>query len=99
VKIRLWLFGCLLVSANASASGHSVLLTWTQSGSPNIVSNEVNCGHVSGGPYPWHRTTRYAATSMTVQNVNSGTFYCMVTATNDLGEVSIASNEVEVDVP
>jgi hypothetical protein len=88
---------CLLASANASV--HSVILNWTQSNSSNIVSNEVYCGHVSGGPYPRHRATKYPETSMTVKNVHSGTYYCVVTAIDSQGMESIASNEVEVVVP
>jgi hypothetical protein len=90
-------FVCLL--ASASASVHSVTLNWTQSDSPNIASNEVYCGHVSGGPYPWHRRTKAPETSMTVPGVNSGTYYCMVTAIDGQGMESVASNEVEVAVP
>jgi hypothetical protein len=99
VKLRYALLVCLLVSANASTNGHSVTLSWTQSDSPNIVSNEVYCGPVSGGPYSFHRNTRHPATSLIVPKVHSGTYYCVVTAINDLGEESDPSNEVEVDVP
>jgi hypothetical protein len=88
---------CLLVSAYANAS--TVTLTWTQSDSPGIVYNKVYCGYVSGGPYPWRRKTSDPATSLKVLNVNSGTYYCMVTAIDGQGIESVASNEVKVVVP
>ena len=90
-------FVCLMASANASV--HSVTLNWTQSNSSNIVCNKVYCGRVSGGPYPWHRTTQHLETTMTMKKVNSGTYYCMVTAIDSQGIESTASNEVEVLVP
>ena len=90
-------FVCLLASANASI--HLVTLNWTQSNSSDIVSNKVYCGRVSGGPYPWHRTTQHLETNMTIKKVNSGKYYCMVTAIDSHGMESIASNEVEVVVP
>ena len=94
---RLLVLVCLLASAYADT--HSVTLTWTQSNSPGIVSNEVHCGYVSGGPYFYHHKTRHPRTDLTVLNVSSGTYYCMVTAIDDQGQESVASNEVKVVVP
>jgi hypothetical protein len=99
VKTRYLLLGCLLVSAGAGTNDHSVTLSWTQSDSPNIVSNEVYCGRVSGGPYPFQRETLVPATSLAVPKVHSGTYYCVVTATDAQGVESGPSSELEVDVP
>ena len=63
----------------ANASVHSVTLGWTQSNNPDIVSQQGLQRACIRGPYPWHRTTEDAETSVTVQNVNSGTCYCKVT--------------------
>lgn len=88
---------CLLVSAYAGA--HTVTLHWTQSGSDDVVSNKLYCGHQSGGPYPYHRTSKHPVTGFTKLNAPSGTYYCVVTAINSWGEESKASNEVRFIVP
>jgi len=90
-------FVCLLASANASV--HTVTLYWIQSSSPDIVANKVYCGYVSGGPYPFFHKTRNPTNRLTVPNIPSGHYYCMVTAIDGQGMESVASNEVVVDVP
>lgn len=88
---------CLLASANASL--HTVTLRWTQSDSPDIVANKVYCSRVPGGPYPYYHKTSSPTTLLRLSRIPSGQYYCMVTAIDSQGMESIASNEVEVDVP
>jgi acid phosphatase type 7 len=78
----------------ASQSGKKkIALTWTQSTSPNVVSNRIYRATVSGGPYTVVATIA-AATSYQNSGLTSGTtYYYRVTAINSSGLESVQSNE------
>jgi endoglucanase len=80
-------------SLTASAGHKKVTLTWTQSASPNIVSNNVYRATVNGGPY-----TLVATIAATTTFANSGlttgtTYYYVVTAVNSSSQESPYSNQ------
>jgi fibronectin type 3 domain-containing protein len=77
----------------ASAGRKKMTLTWTQSTSPNITSNNVYRATVSGGPYTL-RATIAPATSYTDTGLTSGrTYYYVATAVNSSGLESPYSNQ------
>jgi len=80
-------------SLAASAGRRKVTLTWTQSTSANITTNNVYRALVNGGPYT--RTASVAATtSYTDSSVTTGTtYYYVVTAVNSGGLESPYSNQ------
>jgi len=70
-----------------------IALTWTQSSSPNVVSNKVYRSTVAGGPYS-PIATLPATTSYQNSGLTSGTtYYYRVTAVNSSGLESPQSNE------
>ncbi|MDE3100573.1 MAG: hypothetical protein KGJ88_13975, partial [Verrucomicrobiota bacterium] len=72
--------------------GH-IQLTWTQSSSPNITSNNIYRSTTSGGPYTLV-TTLSAATSYTDSGLGRGaTYYYVVTAVNSGNVESPYSNQ------
>ncbi len=81
-------------SLTASASGKKKInLRWTQSSSPNVVSNKVYRATASGGPYSLVATIA-ATTSYNNTGLNSGTtYYYVITAVNSGGLESTASNQ------
>jgi fibronectin type 3 domain-containing protein len=76
-------------------------LTWVQSTSPNIASNCVYRGTVSGGPYTLitspciTATTSYQDTTV----VRGNTYYFVVTAVNTSGVESANSNQATAVIP
>lgn len=80
-------------SLTASAGHKKVTLAWTQSTSPNIVSNKVYRATVNGGPYTLvatlAATTTYANTGLT----SGTTYYYVVTAVNNSSQESSYSNQ------
>jgi len=97
VKKILTVFVCLFASALAAA--YSVTFNWQQSKSPGIVADKLYCGKISGGPYPYSHQTSYPTTTLEVPKAPPGTYYCVVTAINSLGDESAPSNEVKVQIP
>ena len=78
----------------ASQSGKKkIALAWTQSASPNIVSNRVYRSTINGGPYSVIATV--AATTSYQNNglVSGTTYYYRVTALNNSGLESPQSNQ------
>lgn len=68
--------------ANASAQNtHSIILTWLQSASNGITSNNVYQASASGGPYTKVFSSTSPIITYTVPNLAGGTtFYFVVTA-------------------
>ncbi|MDE3100411.1 MAG: fibronectin type III domain-containing protein, partial [Verrucomicrobiota bacterium] len=81
------------LTASAFKHGGKIKLSWTQSSSPNIVSDKVYRATVSGGPYTLV-TTLSATTSYTDSGLSKGTtYYYVVTAVNSGNLESPYSNE------
>ena len=78
---------------------HQVALTWTQSTTPGIKSNNVYRGTTSGGPYSLIYSSTSAITAYTDTTVTGGsTYYYVVTALIG-SEESAYSNQYQADVP
>jgi Abnormal spindle-like microcephaly-assoc'd, ASPM-SPD-2-Hydin len=80
---------------------HSVLLTWTASGSPNISGYNIYRGTQSGGPYPTKvNSTLNASTSYTDTTVADGqTYYYVTTAVNSSDQESAYSTPASAIIP
>ncbi|HEY0550891.1 MAG TPA: metallophosphoesterase [Verrucomicrobiae bacterium] len=77
----------------ASPTKKKITLAWTQSASPNVVSNRVYRSTVNGGPYSVV-TTIPAAASYQNSGLTSGTtYYYRVTALNNAGLEGPQSNQ------
>jgi len=93
-----------MVSISVSGTGvptqdetHTVNLTWTPSSS-NVVGYFVDRSSTEGGPYT--RLNSAADPNPTfADNVTSGTYYYVVTATDASNDQSTNSNEVQAIVP
>lgn len=78
---------------------HSVLLNWSASTSPNLMTYNVYRGTTPGGPYGVV-TTIELVTSYVDSNVQNGqTYYYVTTVVNDTGAESGYSNEASAVVP
>jgi hypothetical protein len=78
---------------------HSVLLKWSASLSPNLMSYNVYRGTNSGGPYGIVSTLGLV-TSYVDSNVQNGqTYYYVTTVVDDMGAESGYSNEASAVVP
>jgi acid phosphatase type 7 len=78
----------------ATRSGKKkIALAWTQSDSPNVVSNRIYRGTVDGGPYALVATIPAAASYQNSGLVSGTTYYYRVTALNDSGLESPQSNQ------
>jgi hypothetical protein len=81
------------LKATALAQHGKIKLTWTQSTSPNITTNNVYRSTVSGGPYALVRSIA-ATTSNTDSGLTTGTtYYYVVTAVDSNGVESPGSNQ------
>jgi hypothetical protein len=81
------------LKATAQQTAGTIKLTWTQSTSLNITTNNIYRATVSGGPY-----TRVASIAATTSYTNSGlisrtTYYYVVTAVSSTGVESGYSNQ------
>ena len=88
----------VLVAIALCLAQHTVTLTWTQSTSPGITSNNVYRGTASGGPYSQIYPSSSPITSYNDVPASSGTYYYVVTAVSSAGE-SGYSNEVQATDP
>jgi fibronectin type 3 domain-containing protein len=78
---------------------HQVALTWTQSTTPGITSNNVYRGTASGGPYSLIYSSSTAITAYTDTAVTGGsTYYYVVTALIG-SEESGYSNQFQATIP
>ena len=78
---------------------HQVALSWTQSTTPGITSNNVYRGTTSGGPYSLIYSSTNAITAYTDTSVVGGdTYYYVVTALIG-SEESAYSNQYQANVP
>ena len=78
---------------------HQVALSWTQSTTPGITSNNVYRGTTSGGPYALIYSSTTAITGYTDTTVVGGdTYYYVVTALIG-SEESAYSNQYQANVP
>lgn len=97
MKLR---FALNLLLLLAVSNQHTVQIQWTQSKSPNLIYNTVYCGTKPGGPYTllkYQSPKPVTHVSRTISG--SGTFYCVVTATDSQPLESKFSNETKVIVP
>lgn len=78
---------------------HQVALTWTQSTTPGITSNNAYRGATSGGPYTLIYSSTVPITAYTDTTVVGGnTYYYVVTALIG-NEESAYSNQYQANVP
>jgi len=78
---------------------HQVALTWTQSTTPGITSNNVYRGTTSGGPYSLIYSSTTPITAYTDTSVVGGdTYYYVVTALIG-SEESGYSNQFQANIP
>jgi uncharacterized protein (TIGR03437 family) len=78
---------------------NSVLLTWTASVSPNLMSYNIYRGVTSGGPYTL-LTTLGLVTAYTDSNLQAGhIYYYVATAIDDTGAESAYSNAASAAIP
>ena len=78
---------------------HQVALSWTQSTTPGITSNNVYRGTTSGGPYTLIYSSTTPITAYTDTSVVGGdTYYYVVTALIGTEE-SGYSNQYQANVP
>ncbi len=83
----------------SGATASSVSLTWTASGSPNVIGYNVLRGTTSGGPYTSLTASPVAATSYTDTTVQGGqTYYYVTTAVDADYNQSVYSNEAQAVV-
>ena len=83
----------------ATASSHSVSLTWDASTSA-VVGYNVYRGTASGGPYTKLNSAVVASNSYTDSNVQAGQAYFYVATAVDTNSVeSLFSNEAQASVP
>lgn len=83
----------------AAQSSHSVTLSWTQSTSTGVTTNNVYRATTSGGPYAVIYSSAAPATTYTDNSVASGsTYYYVVTALVG-SEESAYSNQVTAVIP
>ncbi len=83
----------------AHVVGHRVILSWTQSTTSGITSNNVYRSTVNGGPYTSIYQSNAPIIAFTDSLVTSGvTYYYVVTAVDGNGE-SGYSNQVTAAVP
>jgi hypothetical protein len=79
---------------------HSVLLSWTASGSPNIAGYNIYRSETSGGPYSKLNSSLNPSTSYTDSTVADGTtYYYVTTAVNTGSQESIYSNQAQAVIP
>ncbi|MGA8150075.1 MAG: choice-of-anchor D domain-containing protein [Terriglobales bacterium] len=73
-------------------SGHSVLLSWTASGSPNISGYNIYRGLAAGGPFSQINTSLIGGTTYTDNSVVDGqTYYYEATAVDSSSQESAKS--------
>ena len=91
--------GTGVAPAQTGTGGHSVALTWQDSGS-QIAGYNVYRSTVSGGPYSRINSTLVASTNYSDQTVAAGTtYYYVVTAVGTNGMESAYSSQTGVTVP
>jgi hypothetical protein len=79
---------------------HSVGLSWTASGSQDVVGYNVYRGGVSGGPYSKINASLDASTNYTDNQVVAGqTYYYVATAVDGNGVESGHSNQTQAVIP
>lgn len=81
---------------SASATGHTVTVSWTPGSGGTPTSYTLSAAVTSGGAPV--ATVPLGGTSASFANVPSGTYYLRLTASNGAG-TSAASNQVTVTVP
>ena len=83
-----------------TGSVHRVVLTWSPSQSPNVVSYNVYRATASGGPFTRLTPSPITTTSYTDQNVQNGvTYYYMATAVDNTNTESTQSTQTSAVVP
>jgi fibronectin type 3 domain-containing protein len=94
------------VNFSASATQHMVDLSWSASTIENPVSGQVVVGYnvyrssVSGGPYTELDSSPIAELTYADKAVSSGqTWYYVCSAVDNLGNVSVYSNQAAATVP
>jgi trimeric autotransporter adhesin len=92
------------ISTNQSATltataQYSVLLTWTDSRSPNVARYDVYRAITSGGPYSLLTTLGLVSTYRDYNVQNGEKYYYAVTAVNSSGEQSAYSGQAAAVVP
>jgi len=79
---------------------HTVLLSWTASGSSGVVGHNVYRGTTAGGPYTKLNSSLVGTTSYTDNTVQNGvTYFYVVTAVNGSSAESGYSNMASTVVP
>lgn len=80
-KLVLAVVVTVLLTWASAQNTHSVSLTWTQSPSAGVTSNNVYQASTTGGPYTLAYSSTSPITSYTVGNLpGSTTYYFVVTA-------------------
>jgi hypothetical protein len=84
----------------ATASPHSVTLSWTASTSPNITGYNVYCTNSSGGPWAKLNASLVGGTGYVHTSVVSGqTYYYVVTAVDSSNSESGYSTQASAQIP
>ena len=83
----------LAVLITPPASAQSVQLTWTQSVTVGVTSNNVHRGTAEGGPYSPIHSSSSPIVSYTDTDVTVGGYYCYVVTAIVHGRESKRSNE------
>ena len=84
----------------ASASGHSVDLSWTASTTTTVAGYKVYRSSTSGGPYAVISSSPVTSTVYTDPSVTAGsTYYYVVTAVDSSGAESSYSNQATAVIP
>jgi hypothetical protein len=102
---KLFIAALIVLFMAAPSFGMDLTFQWDENAEPDVVSYTIYMSSVSGTYLPADITSLGTVDCVaglcttTVTDVASGTWYCVVTATDDIGLESDYSNEINTAPP